>query len=96
LLAEMLGGRALQFAHAPLVGDAAGTRLQKRTPGHTLAAARGAGGAPQLVVARLAAALGLVTGAGVPASATPADLIASADLSALRGRREVRVWSDAC
>ncbi|MDX2169503.1 MAG: tRNA glutamyl-Q(34) synthetase GluQRS [Deltaproteobacteria bacterium] len=96
LLAEMLGARAPAFAHAPLVLDADGARLQKRTPGHTLAAARAAGVAPAVMVGRLAAALGLLTGADARCSATPAALIDRVDLAALRGRRELRLGRDAC
>lgn len=91
LLAEMLGGRAPRFAHTPLVLAADAARLQKRAPSHTLAAARAAGVAPGVVVARLAATLGVLTGAAPVASATPAALIDRVDLAALRGRREVRL-----
>jgi glutamyl-tRNA synthetase len=91
LLAEMLGGRAPQFAHVPLVVDAAGARLQKRAPSHTLAGVRAAGTAAPQLLARLAAMLGLFGAGGLPAAVTAADLVARADLGALRGRAIVRL-----
>jgi glutamyl-tRNA synthetase len=96
LLAEMLGGCAPRFAHAPLVLDADGARLQKRTPSHTLAAARSAGVAAAVMVGHLAATLGVLTGTAALASATPAGLIDRVDLGALRGRREVRLRRETC
>jgi glutamyl-tRNA synthetase len=94
LLAEMLGGRAPGFAHVPLVVVAAdGSRLQKRTPGHTLAAERAAGRSANLMIHRLARTLGLVGEAAPPRAGALAALLAAADLSALCGRREVRLRS---
>jgi glutamyl-tRNA synthetase len=91
LLAELLGGRPPAWLHVPLILAPDGARLQKRTPRHTLAAARGAGLAPETVVARLARTLGLTT---APA-ATPRALLDTFDLAALRGRREIRLASGA-
>jgi glutamyl-tRNA synthetase len=89
LLAHMLGGSAPRFAHTPLVLAADGSRLEKRNPRQTLRGLRRAGIAPEVVVARLASALGLLR-AGVDAI-RPADLLASCDFASLRGRREVRL-----
>lgn len=58
LLAEMLGGRAPQFAHVPLVVDAGGRRLEKRAARHTLRGQRELGRAPSSVMAELATVLG--------------------------------------
>lgn len=76
LLAELLGGRAPAWAHVPLVLAADGTRLQKRSPSHTLAEARDGGATPHEVVERLARTLGV------------ADF---ADPAPLRGVRAVRL-----
>ena len=88
LLAEMLGGRPPRFAHIPMVTGADGARLEKRNPRHTLHGLRDLGVAPQVVVAGLAASLGLIA-SDRPGDLAPVDMLAAADLSALRGRREV-------
>lgn len=87
LLAEMLGRRPPRWLHVPLVLAADGSRLQKRAPSHTLAAARAAGTPPGVVVGRLARALGLSDGR----EATPRTLLDTFDLAPLRGRRELRL-----
>jgi glutamyl/glutaminyl-tRNA synthetase len=58
----MLGGSVPSFAHVPLVVDAHGARLQKRTPSHTLAGLRAAGETPAAVRARLDAILSPLQG----------------------------------
>lgn len=87
LLAEMLGGRPPGWLHVPLVLAPDGSRLQKRSPSHTLAGARSAGVPPEAVVARLGRALGLTSAV----TATPRMLLDAFDPSALRGRREIRL-----
>jgi glutamyl-tRNA synthetase len=77
LLAELLGGRAPGWLHVPMVAAPDGSRLQKRTPSHTLAEARRAGTASAAVVARLARTLGIDPPPG------------AVDPAALRGRRVV-------
>src|SRR5262249_11164226 len=59
LLAELLGGTAPAFAHAPLVVSADGTRLAKRAPGVTLRDRRAAGTTPGETIATIARMLGL-------------------------------------
>jgi len=88
LLAELLGGQSPAWLHVPLVLAADGSRLQKRTPGHTLAEARGDGVAPGVMVARLARALGLRS---ADAADQPRALAEAFDLDPLRGRREIRL-----
>jgi glutamyl-tRNA synthetase len=88
LLAELLGGTPPAWLHVPLVLAADGSRLQKRSPSHTLAEARASGGSPQAVLARLAHTLGL---GGAERADLPAALIDGFDLAALRGRREIRL-----
>jgi glutamyl-tRNA synthetase len=88
LLAELLGGQPPAWLHVPLVLAADGSRLQKRTPSHTLAEARGSGVAPGAMVARLGRTLGL-RGAG--ATDQPRALAEAFDLAPLRGRREIRL-----
>lgn len=80
LLAEMLDGRPPTWAHVPLVHDADGARLQKRTPSHTLAESRESGATPREVVERLLRTLGL-----------DGDDPARIDFAPLRGRTEVRL-----
>lgn len=79
LLAELLGGRPPAWLHVPLVVAPGGSRLQKRTPSHTLAEARQGGVAPAAVLARLARTLGI----DAPDAAV--------EPQALRGRREVEL-----
>ncbi|MEO8601248.1 MAG: tRNA glutamyl-Q(34) synthetase GluQRS [bacterium] len=90
LLAEMLGGRPPQFAHVPLIVAADGTRLQKRTPRHTVRELRDAGVVAGTVIARLAGTLGVI-GSARPACLNARDLVSRADLSALRGVVERRL-----
>lgn len=87
LLADMLGGRAPGFAHLPMVVEAGGARLEKRTPRHTLRGLRAAGESPARVLARLARGLGVI-GAGAGDEIGLHDLLVTADLAALRGRHE--------
>jgi glutamyl-tRNA synthetase len=60
-LARALGAVPPRYAHLPLVVAPDGRRLEKRTPGSTVAALRDAGVAPEAVVGRLARGLGLAS-----------------------------------
>jgi glutamyl-tRNA synthetase len=88
LLAELLGGQPPAWLHVPLVLAVDGSRLQKRTPSHTLAEARASGIAPAAMVARLARTLGLH---GADAADQPRALAEAFNLAPLRGRREIRL-----
>ncbi len=90
LLAEMLGGRAPAFAHVPLVVDADGARLQKRDSRHTLRGQRESGIAAATVITRLARGLDL-PGTERARRITPGALRQGFDITALRGRRELRL-----
>ncbi len=91
LLAELLGGRAPAWLHVPLVLAADGSRLQKRTPSHTLADARRTGIAPATMIARLARALGFPD---ADAPDLPRAVVDGFDVASLRGRREIRLADD--
>jgi glutamyl-tRNA synthetase len=88
LLARLLGGRPPGTAHVPVVLDAAGERLAKRVPGHTVAGLRAAGLAPAAVLGRVSQALGL---APTDAPTSVAALAGGFDAARLRGRRSVRL-----
>jgi len=91
LLAEMLGGRAPRFAHVPLIAAADGSRLQKRSPAHTLAGARAAGVSPDALLARLAQMLHLLDDP-LPSTGTALEILRKrADLTALRARPVLRL-----
>lgn len=92
LLAELLGERPPRYAHAPLVVDGDGQRLQKRNPRHTLRGLRALGVAPEAVLAQLAQTLGL-DGDHHFASITLRTLLTKANLTNLRGRAEIRLPS---
>ncbi|TAM62402.1 tRNA glutamyl-Q(34) synthetase GluQRS [bacterium] len=57
-LYDMLNYRPPRFGHVPLLFDAAGRRLAKRTPSTTISGLRDAGEDPRAVVGMLAAQLG--------------------------------------
>jgi glutamyl-tRNA synthetase len=67
-LAQTLGGVPPRYAHVPLVVGRDGARLEKRTPGCTIAALRRAGLTAPDIVGHLARGLGLLAETG-PASA---------------------------
>jgi glutamyl-tRNA synthetase len=90
LLAELLGGRPPDYAHAPLVVSADGSRLAKRARGVSLRDHRSAGRRPTRVVAALAEMLGLLD-PGEAEEIAAAELIAVRRLDRLRGLPEVRV-----
>lgn len=90
LLAELLEGRAPDFAHAPLVVSSDGSRLAKRARGVSLRDHRAAGRRPGRVLAALAEMLGLLE-PGEADEVSPAELLAASRLERLRGRSEVRV-----
>jgi glutamyl-tRNA synthetase len=69
LLGQLLGKKPPRYAHHAMVMAASGGRLAKRAGGLSLRDEREAGVAPQAVVARLAAALGLVPDQGSAAIA---------------------------
>jgi len=58
-LAQKMGGAAPRYHHVPLVCDARGGRLAKRTPGAHVRALREAGVAPADILGELAFALGI-------------------------------------
>jgi glutamyl-tRNA synthetase len=73
-LYSALGAAPPRFAHVPLLLDARGERLAKRTRPASLASLREAGLAPEAIVARLAASAGLIDGVG---SLSATELLAS-------------------
>ncbi|WP_394844277.1 tRNA glutamyl-Q(34) synthetase GluQRS [Pendulispora brunnea] len=73
-LARMLGATAPRYHHVPLVVDAHGERLAKRTPGAHVRALREAGIAPEEILGELAHGLGIMP-SGQPCSLR--DLLAS-------------------
>lgn len=91
LLAELLGGTAPGFAHAPLVVADDGARLAKRAHGIPLRDHREAGVSPGAVVSALARTLGLVSSEDARAEIRPEALLGEGRLEELRGRREVRL-----
>ncbi|MEX3615821.1 tRNA glutamyl-Q(34) synthetase GluQRS [Paenibacillus glucanolyticus] len=78
LLYQALGYEPPQFAHTPLMVDAEGRRLAKRTRGLSLSFLRGQGVKPERVIGWLAWTVGLLE---KPEPVTPADLISLFDLS---------------
>ncbi|AWP27022.1 MULTISPECIES: tRNA glutamyl-Q(34) synthetase GluQRS [Paenibacillus] len=78
LLYQALGYEPPQFAHTPLMVDAEGRRLAKRTRGLSLSFLRGQGVKPERVIGWLAWTAGLLE---KPEPVTPADLISLFDLS---------------
>jgi glutamyl-tRNA synthetase len=92
LLAQLLHGEPPAFAHLPLLVAGDGARLAKRARGVPIADQRAAGRPPGELVALLARLLGIATGAVAHAvTLSPRELLASCDLTALAGRREVRL-----
>jgi glutamyl-tRNA synthetase len=73
-LAGVLGVGAPRYTHLPLVVAPDGSRLEKRTPGVTVAALRAAGVSPRAIVGRLAHGLGL---AETTEPASPRDVAAA-------------------
>ena len=71
-LYEALGGTPPDWAHVPVVVNAAGEKLSKRDGGRTLRALRDSGVHPEAVVGELAASLGLVDR---PDPCRPGDLV---------------------
>ncbi len=88
LLAELLGAAPPGFAHVPLVVDAGGVRLEKRSATTTVAGLRAAGATAADVVGRVAGGLGLVPR---HRAASLNDVARAFDLSALRGRPIARL-----
>ena len=86
LLQEALGVGHPRWWHVPLVTDAAGRRLAKRSDDVSLARLRAAGTDPQRIVAWVARSLGIEA----PARVSAADLIPRFDITRLP-RCEVRV-----
>lgn len=91
LLAELLGGPAPAFAHAPLVVASDGTRLAKRSRGVPLRDHRDAGRTPEALVAGLARTLGLVDPDDPRLALRPVDLLGDDRLQRLAGQRQVRL-----
>lgn len=92
-LYRALGAEAPRFAHVPLLLDARGERLAKRTRPASLASLRGGGQAPEAIVGHLAASAGLIE-ADRPLSV--AELLASVTdaWSWARLARGPAVWRD--
>ena len=90
LLAELLGGRAPGYAHAPLVLSADGSRLAKRARGVSLRDHRAAGRRPGRIVAEVARMLGLLD-PNETEEIEPGELLAGDRLERLRSRSEVRL-----
>jgi glutamyl-tRNA synthetase len=86
LLQEALGVGHPRWWHVPLVTDAAGRRLAKRSDDVSLARLRAAGTDPQRIVAWVARSLGIEA----PARVSAVDLIPRFDITRLP-RSEVRV-----
>ncbi len=95
LLARLLGGDPPGFAHAPLVLSADGTRLAKRARGVVLREQRLAGCAPEAVLADLARMLRLIPADDLRRHVSARELLAEADLEALRWRAWVRLPASA-
>lgn len=95
LLAELLGGEAPAFAHAPLVLAADGSRLAKRARGVSLRDHRHAGRPAAILVAELARRLGLLDAVERADGCTPHELLELDRLDRLRGRSAVRLSPDA-
>lgn len=71
-LIQALDGRPPDYAHLPLVVNAAGEKLSKRDAGMTLRELRQRGAEPEAVVGYLGGSLGIP---GVPRLASPGDLV---------------------
>jgi glutamyl-tRNA synthetase len=95
LLAELLGGTAPYYAHAPLVVSSDGSRLAKRARGVAPRDHRAAGRSAAAVVAELAGSLGLLEEGELADGCTPQDLLDRDRLERLRGRATVRLSPDA-
>ncbi|WP_413773610.1 MULTISPECIES: tRNA glutamyl-Q(34) synthetase GluQRS [Paenibacillus] len=81
LLYQKLGYDAPSFAHAPLIVDAEGRRLAKRSRGLSLSFLRAQGIRPQHVVGWLAWSAGLLDR---PEDVSPSELVGGFDLSKVR------------
>ena len=89
LLARLLDGKTIAFAHTPLVLDPSGKRLAKRDASLALRFHRESKTPPERVVAKIARWLGLV-GDEVEAI-TPQELCRHFDRRRLRGQASVRI-----
>jgi glutamyl-tRNA synthetase len=78
-LAELLGYRLADYAHVPLVLNAAGARLAKRDGAVTLSDRQAMGESPSMVLSVLARSLNLIDGTATVQS--PADLVDGFDLA---------------
>ncbi|MBI3786616.1 MAG: tRNA glutamyl-Q(34) synthetase GluQRS [Deltaproteobacteria bacterium] len=89
LMAELLGGRAPDFAHVPLVVGHDGSRLQKRNTAQTLRGQRAQGSTAAQLLRTIARTLGLQ----VPdrTDLRLQHFLDGFDISMLRGCREVRL-----
>src|SRR5690606_2408152 len=92
LLAKLLYGKTIAFAHAPLVLGPSGERLAKRDQSLSLRFHRESKTPPEQLVARLARMLGLV-GGEVDAIA-PRELVRHFDRRLLQGKTAVHLPAD--
>ena len=83
LLFRLLGNEPPDYAHVPLLHDAAGERLAKRHKSLALASLRAAGAAPEAVVGYLGWLAGFLER---PQPARPGEMSAAFSLESLRGR----------
>lgn len=91
LLYQTLGYTPPSFAHAPLIVDAEGRRLAKRSRGLSLSFLRGQGIRPQHVVGWLAWSAGLLDR---PEDVSPNELVAGFDISSVTAA-PIRLTSEA-
>jgi len=85
----LLGKKPPPYAHHAMVMAASGGRLAKRAGGLSLRDERQAGVAPQVVVARLAAALGLVLDRGSSRAIAAHELVADFQPARLANHKTV-------
>lgn len=89
LLAEMLGGTPPAFAHVPLLLDATGTRLEKRSAAATVRGLSFHGATPAEIVTRVARSMDIIArDDGAPSLH---DLVATFDPTSLRSRPTARL-----
>jgi glutamyl-tRNA synthetase len=93
LLAELLGGTPPRYAHHAMVLAGDGGRMAKRGGGGSLRDERAAGVEPEALIAKLAAALGLIAVRDAPASMSIDDFVGSFDVARLRLQKSVVVGS---
>jgi len=91
LLSRLLGKKPPRYAHHAMVMAASGGRMAKRAGGLSLRDERQAGVAPQVVVARLAAALGLFPDQGDSGAVAAHELVPDFQAARLANRKTMTV-----